>query len=266
MSFFKNIVNDLPVPVPVHVVQALRAEVASLKEELALVRCGEPNHPDRAYAMKEWLKTFGHKVYCELKHGDVGFVLLLLQEGEISRGKAAEAIAELLVGNKPLLPTFDGGTFAGDETPSKVVAALKQRAEAAEAEKRKAIQKWCEQRRRVLELCGEVGDLKSQVKQVEADRAGLAAALEEAHNFISEVRDTSDDMGEDAADFIAAVSVDYAAILARVRAAAAVESLEGLPCGFSLPGDCLAVKFPTPCPRCRALKAARARREGESRG
>lgn len=114
----------------------LRTELAAAKEELSLVKCGEPNHPDRAYAMKNWLKTFGHKVYGNLKHGEVGFVLSLLQEGEISRGKAAEAIAELLVGNEPLLPVLQGNTFGDDEFPAETVARL--RADLAAAQEQNA--------------------------------------------------------------------------------------------------------------------------------
>lgn len=113
----------------------LRAELAAAKEELSLVKCGEPNHTDRAYAMKNWLKTFGHKVYCNLKHGDVGFVLSLLQEGEISRGKAAEAIAELLVGNEPRLPLLIGNTFGEDEFAAETVTNLRAELAAAKQEK-----------------------------------------------------------------------------------------------------------------------------------
>lgn len=101
-------------------------EIARLREELALVKCGEPNHPDRAYAMKGWLKTFGFKVYRELKQGDVGFVLSLLQSGEITRSRAAEAIAELLTGAEPLLPQFEGDVFAEDEMPRETVARLRE--------------------------------------------------------------------------------------------------------------------------------------------
>jgi len=112
------------------------AEIATLRAELSLVKGGEPNHPDRAYAMKGWLKTFGFKVFCELKHNEVGFVLSLLQCGDISRGKAAEAIAELLVGNEPPLPQLVDDVFGEDDLPREVVntlrAALRETREALE--------------------------------------------------------------------------------------------------------------------------------------
>ena len=99
------------------------------ERELALIKRAEPASDDAAEAMKEWLKTFGFKVFCELKHGDIGFVLSLLQEGDISRGKAAEAIAELLVGSEPQLPKLQGNTFGEDDFPSGTVAKLRAREE-----------------------------------------------------------------------------------------------------------------------------------------
>jgi len=111
----------------------LRVDLEAAQAELHLVKCGEPNHPDRAYAMKGWLRTFGFNVYVTLKHGDVGHVLALLQDGDISRSKAAEAIAELLVGNEPALPESDGDTFGEDEMPREVVAALRSRVAELEA-------------------------------------------------------------------------------------------------------------------------------------
>ena len=105
--------------------EAANAEIAALKAELTLVKCGEPNYPDRAYAMKGWLKTFGFQVYATLKHGDVGYVLSLLQSGDISKGKAAEAIAELLVGNEPPLPQLIDDTFGEGDLPREIVATLR---------------------------------------------------------------------------------------------------------------------------------------------
>ncbi len=106
---------------------AAEKRIAELEAENALIKCGEPNHPDRAYAMKGWLKTFGFQVYVTLNHGEVGYVLSLLQAGDITRGKAAEAIAELLVGNEPPLPQFVGDVFGEDDLPREAVGQLKQR-------------------------------------------------------------------------------------------------------------------------------------------
>jgi len=74
--------------------------------------------------IQEWLASDGFKIFCELKHGPVGNVLTLLQDGRISRGKAAEAIAELLKGQKPRLPDPAPAAFADDEIPSDVVCRL----------------------------------------------------------------------------------------------------------------------------------------------
>lgn len=106
-------------------IAALEAQVAELQSELSLVKCGEPNHPDRAYAMKGWLKTFGFKVFATLKHDEVGYVLSLLQAGDISRGKAAEAIAELLVGNEPPLPQLVDDMCGEDDLPREIVNSLR---------------------------------------------------------------------------------------------------------------------------------------------
>ena len=103
----------------------LLIERDALRAELDIVKRGEPNHPDRAYALKGWLKTYGFKVYCALKHGEVGFVLSLLQAGDISRGRAAEAIAELLVGSEPQLPELVDDVYGEDELPRDVVTVLR---------------------------------------------------------------------------------------------------------------------------------------------
>lgn len=97
--------------------------------ELALIKCADSVGVNADEAMKRWLKTFGFKVFCELKQGPIWYTLLLLQEGDISRGKAAETIAELLVGNDPDLPGVVSKTFDEDEFPSETVAKLRAREE-----------------------------------------------------------------------------------------------------------------------------------------
>ena len=54
-------------------------------------------------------------------------------------------------------------------------------------------------------LSAGVASLTADLAAVKQERDGLAAALGQAHSFIDTVRLTSDDMGEDAADFIAAI-------------------------------------------------------------
>jgi hypothetical protein len=56
-----------------------------------------------------WAKVCASEVFQELKHGKYREVMFLLQQGEISIGKAAEAIAELAHGVKPLLPKVSPG-------------------------------------------------------------------------------------------------------------------------------------------------------------
>lgn len=165
----------------------LTAELASAKEELSLVKCGEPNHPDRAYAMKSWLKTFGFRVFCELKHGDVGIVLSLLQEGDISRGKAAEAIVELLAGNKPPLPALNGNTFGEDDFPSETVAKLRaelaaanERAETLQRDRAEMSIQLRAAVERVAELEIQMKALYAQVTTAEHQRDEMAAAAQKA--------------------------------------------------------------------------------------
>lgn len=43
-------------------------------------------------------------LFVELKHGPAGKILDYLQDGRISRGKAAEALAEIAYGREPQLP------------------------------------------------------------------------------------------------------------------------------------------------------------------
>lgn len=80
-----------------------------------------------------WLKSDGFKIFCELKHGPIGEVLALLADGCVSRSKAAEAIAELLVGRTPALPKTDGSEFAEYETPGETVRELHRRIAELEA-------------------------------------------------------------------------------------------------------------------------------------
>lgn len=163
----------------------LRAELAGAKEELSIVKRGDPNHPDRAYATKTWLETFGFRVFCALKHGKVGFVLSLLQEGDISRGKAAEAIAELLVGNEPILPKLQGNTFGEDDFPSETVANL--RAElAAEREKYTECSTALDLAITERDQYAEDAEREREKRETaERQRDEMAAALKEAQNWFT---------------------------------------------------------------------------------
>ena len=143
-------------------IAALEAELAKVREELSLIKIGEPNHPDRAYATKGWFKTFGFAVYAELRHGPIGAVLTLLQSGDISRGKAAEAIAELLVGGNPVLPPYIDDTFGDDDIPREVVAKLR---EERDAFVERAVASW-----------------RKEVDAMREERDSIAAALDGSKN------------------------------------------------------------------------------------
>jgi hypothetical protein len=75
---------------------------------------------------QDWLKSPAFQTFIDLKHGPIGTILMLLQEGQISRGKCAEALAELAHGIAPedaRLPAFSESVFTDDQTPSEVCAA-----------------------------------------------------------------------------------------------------------------------------------------------
>jgi len=66
------------------------------------------------------------KTFVDLKYGIVGDILFCLQEGEISRGKAAEALAEIAHGATTVdLPKYEG-YFEESETPVERCKAVEQ--------------------------------------------------------------------------------------------------------------------------------------------
>jgi hypothetical protein len=76
---------------------------------------------------RAWLASPVLKTFVNFKHGIVGDVLFALQEGEISRGKAAEALAEIAHGATSVrLPKYRG-IFGEDENPCDVVESLRAR-------------------------------------------------------------------------------------------------------------------------------------------
>jgi len=92
-----------------------------------------------AAARKEATQSFhaspAFDTYCDLKFGDFGKILSALQDGLISRSKAAEALAELMHGGKPSFAAGDPA-FAEDEFPCEVVTALRAQLAKAEADRR----------------------------------------------------------------------------------------------------------------------------------
>lgn len=77
-------------------------------------------------ANQHWLESPAFDTFVRLKHGPIGIVLTLLQEGQISRGKCAEVLAELAHGVAPedvRLPAFKESPFIDDQTPTELCAA-----------------------------------------------------------------------------------------------------------------------------------------------
>lgn len=69
---------------------------------------------------RDYLSSPVPRTAAELKHGPAGLVLYALQDGEISRGKAAEALAELMHGATEVrLPPAEG-YFAEDDIPLEI--------------------------------------------------------------------------------------------------------------------------------------------------
>jgi hypothetical protein len=88
---------------------------------------------------QKWLQSPAFDTFVDLKHGVVGKVLSALQEGEISRGRAAECLAEIAHGATEVQMPKHRGFFAEDETPvercekteAQLVAARQQAADEA---------------------------------------------------------------------------------------------------------------------------------------
>lgn len=95
------------------------AEIKRLTDEVALLKRTDRESRD------EWLKSWGFGLFAVLKHGPIGEVLALLQDGWISRGKAAEAMAEIMLGNTPNLPERKSSAFDDLEIPCDVVNELR---------------------------------------------------------------------------------------------------------------------------------------------
>lgn len=112
---------------------ALVKQAKKLREELALVKRGVDRKDDIQGAVTDWLHSFGFSVYVELRHGPIGEVLSMLADGVISRSKAAEAIAELMVGGTPRLPDDRLSEFGEDEMPGEVVRKLREERDALAA-------------------------------------------------------------------------------------------------------------------------------------
>lgn len=83
-------------------------EIERLKDEMEKLKEVNQQLSIRVYqqGFEQWKKVCASEVFQELKHGKYRDILMLLQDGEISVGKAAQSIAELAGGVEPLLPVL----------------------------------------------------------------------------------------------------------------------------------------------------------------
>lgn len=97
----------------------LRAEIEELKTK---------NRDAFRRSTKEWLASPAFKTFADLKHSRVGQILVMLQDGQISRGRGCEALAELAHGvavDDVRLPEACAPVFGDDETPAETYSALR---------------------------------------------------------------------------------------------------------------------------------------------
>lgn len=135
-------------------VPELIAEVRRLGAELDKVYTDSKKWQN-AYACE--IQTQSQKpafsTFCDLKHGIVGDILKLLQEGQISRGKAAESLAEIAHGVTPRIPDVDFDPIPEDCIPSKLQA-------------------------EIAAYGGVIGELQAEIDRIGIDNAGLRAELQ----------------------------------------------------------------------------------------
>lgn len=87
-------------------------------------------------SLKAWQSSPAYETFVTLKHGAVGHILRMLQGGQISRGRAAETLAELAHGISPdrvRMPEPVSPLFDEDETPAETCQRLKERLAELEA-------------------------------------------------------------------------------------------------------------------------------------
>jgi hypothetical protein len=93
----------------------LRAAKEKAERELAEAKASFSESLKRE--MRQWLDSPAFKTFVDLKYGIVGDVLASLQDGEISRGRAAECLAEIAHGAAEVRIPKSQGFFGEDEFP-----------------------------------------------------------------------------------------------------------------------------------------------------
>lgn len=109
-----------------HLIATIRRQEAELAEQGAEIEKFKSQAVERAKrSFNEWYKSPAFKTFVDLKYGVVGKVLFALQEGEITRVRAAECLAEIAHGATEVSIPEYRGVFAEDENPADVVAELR---------------------------------------------------------------------------------------------------------------------------------------------
>lgn len=170
------------------------------------------------------------KTFVDLKYGIVGTILSALQDGQISRGKAAEALAEVAHGVTPQLPDNLPAPLPEDCVPSEV---LRERdaLRAQVAQLREAL-------RKSTDLAVEAAKADYAMGGSEDPATGLAtkSAVQRAKNKWKAYDDCVDAA-------LAATPADSAAWLERQRKLAAADALDGRAQDFDAMADIQAMSF-----------------------
>lgn len=89
-------------------IECLKRDNESLRAELEKIRKERDEATRDCYKlhMERWKDVCASEVFQELKHGKFRQVLLMLQDQQLSVGKAAESIAEIAHGCTPRLPDW----------------------------------------------------------------------------------------------------------------------------------------------------------------
>lgn len=97
-------------------IKALQAEVEKWKQ-----LAQDLHHREQ----RKWTRSPAFSTYIELKEGPAGRVLAALQDGLISRNKAAEALAEIAHGATEVSMPEPSDIFGLDEIPAETVVKLR---------------------------------------------------------------------------------------------------------------------------------------------
>ena len=154
---------DATVPSTEARVRQIAADLVSERERVAELEAqlgGELKHRIQARTSKpEW------QSFLTLKYGEARAILALLQDGQISVGKACEALAELAHGVSPRIPEPQGEPLSDDVVPSKRIAEL----EAALAQQKQMYEQEAKWRKAYQEAKGKMYEEGGEIGQFAID-------------------------------------------------------------------------------------------------